>query len=195
MFVIIICFWKNFFYNNLCFHKLKCGHTDISHKEILESPLFALIRVVRRGIVPTRGSVNAAGYDLYSCATTIIQPQSISKISTGLRMEIPLCFYGQIKSRSSTAFFCQLEVVAGVIDSDFRGIISILIHNISSNVIVINMNEKIAQTVFLPCIFPMFVESSLLSPTIRDEGSFGSTNSKTWSKGFFRFFTVNFFFF
>ncbi len=142
-------------------------------------PIIRFNKSCETAIVPTRGSVNAAGYDLYSCATTTIQPHSIGKISTGLRMEIPSCFYGQIKSRSSTAFFYQLEVVAGVIDSDFRGIISILNHNISSNVIVINKNEKIAQIVFLPCIFPMFVESSLLSPTIRDEGSFGSTNSKS----------------
>ena len=141
-------------------------------------PIIRFTKSCETAIVPTRGSVDAAGYDLYSCASTVIQPHSIGKISIGLRMEIPSWFYGQIKSRSSSAFFCQLDVVAGVIDSDFRGVINILVHNISSDELIINMNEKIAQIVFLPCIFPMFAESAILSPTIRDEGSFGSTDSK-----------------
>ncbi len=141
-------------------------------------PIIRFTKTCETAIVPTRGTVDVAGYDLYSSAHTVIPPRTIGKIPTGLKMEMPTWFYGQIKSRSSIAFGCQCEVVAGVIDSDFRGSINILIHNISHEEFVVKMNDRIAQIVFIPCIFPMFAESAVLSPTIRDEGGFGSTNVK-----------------
>ena len=139
-------------------------------------PVVHVSRADENAILPSRSSVYAAGYDLSSCVTISIPPGSIGDVSTGLRMEIPPQFYGQIKSRSSVALFKKLIVVAGVIDADFRGIIRILLLNTSNHEVIVNMNEKIAQIIFLPCIFPNIIESALLTATVRNERGFGSSN-------------------
>ncbi len=139
-------------------------------------PIVHINRVDEAAILPARSSDGSAGYDVYSSAPVTIQPGEIGDIPTGLRMEIPPQFYAQIKSRSSVVLFKKLIVLAGVIDSDFRGLVRILLLNTNSHEVVINMNEKIAQIVFLPCIFPLIVESAFLTPTVRNEKGFGSTN-------------------
>ncbi len=129
-------------------------------------PIIRFTKSCETAIVPTKRSVDAAGYDLYSCVYTVIPPHTIGKISTGLRMEIPSWFYGQIKSRSSLAFGCQLDVVAGVIDSDFRGIINILIHNISSDELVVKMNDRKMPKLFFCPVFFLCLPNLLFFPQL-----------------------------
>ena len=99
-------------------------------------------------IVPTRGSVKAAGYDLYATENYVLKPGERKLFKTGLSMEIPSGLYGRIAPRSGLAFKNGIDVLAGVIDEDYRGEIGIILINLGSEDKAITANDKIAQIIF-----------------------------------------------
>lgn len=129
--------------------------------------------------VPTKGSEQAAGYDLYAATDYSIDilPHSTIKIGTGLAMEFPPMTFGAIFARSGLATKKGLRPAngVGVIDSDYRGEIIVALHNDTDRVMSISPKERIAQLVLLPYIPMTFENVSELSDTSRGEGGFGST--------------------
>lgn len=137
-------------------------------------------RIRDDAIIPNRGSVSAAGYDLYSCGIDEpidIAPGSSAKIKTGVIMEIPEGYFGAIYARSGMATKQGLRPAncVGVVDSDYRGEIMVFLHNDSSFVRTIENGERIAQIVITPYLNVEFNEVDVLSDTARGEGGFGST--------------------
>ena len=137
-------------------------------------------RIRDDAIVPTRGSVSAAGYDMYACGIDEpidIAPGSCAKIKTGVIMEIPEGYFGAIYARSGMATKQGLRPAncVGVVDSDYRGEIMVFLHNDSSFVRTIENGERIAQIVITPYLNVEFNEVDVLSDTARGEGGFGST--------------------
>lgn len=131
--------------------------------------------------VPLRGSEGAAGYDLFSIENKTIRSQTREKIHTGIMMEIPSGRYGRIASRSSMALK-GIDVKAGVVDSDYRGEIIVLLHNTTNSDFVINMGDRIAQIIIEAHFTPTFVivdDDYCISQTKRGDGGFGSTNTIT----------------
>jgi dUTP pyrophosphatase len=133
--------------------------------------------------IPTRGSVQAAGYDLYACLdseTITIKPHETVKIGTGLSVEVPEGYFGGIFARSGIAAKNGLRPAncVGVADSDYRGEYVIALHNDTDTVQSIAQNERIAQLVILPYLPVVFEEVDELSETERGEGGFGSTGIK-----------------
>ena len=128
---------------------------------------------------PTRGSEEAAGYDLYAAIneTTSIPPHSTVKIGTGLSFELPTGTFGAIFARSGLATKMGLRPsnCTGVCDSDYRGEYIIAIHNDTNEEKVINPGERIAQLILMPYIPMTFKEVEDLSETDRGSGGFGST--------------------
>ena len=130
-------------------------------------------------ILPTYGSVEAAGADLYACldAPVCIDPGASAFIPTGLSMEIPKGYAGLIYARSGLA--CKRGLApankVGVIDSDYRGEFIVVLHNHGSETQQIVHGERIAQLVITPVLTPAFNEVSELSDTQRAAGGFGST--------------------
>ena len=130
-------------------------------------------------ILPTYGSVEAAGADLYACldAPVCIAPGVSAFIPTGLSMEIPKGYAGLIYARSGLA--CKRGLApankVGVIDSDYRGEFIVVLHNHGSVSQEIVHGERIAQLVITPVLTPAFNEVSELSDTQRAAGGFGST--------------------
>ena len=133
-------------------------------------------------VLPTRGSVDAAGYDLYVKTTedTVIPPHETVMIGTGLAMEIPQGYFGAIFARSGLACKSGLRPAncVGVVDSDYRGEIMVALHNHSNEDITIESGERVAQMVIAPYIFAEYEEVSELEDTVRGEGGFGSTGTK-----------------
>lgn len=129
--------------------------------------------------VPTRGSEQAAGYDLYAATdySIDIAPHSTIKIGTGLAMEFPSMTFGAIFARSGLATKKGLRPAngVGVVDSDYRGEIIVALHNDTDEIMSISPKERIAQLVLLPYIPMTFESVSELSDTNRGEGGFGST--------------------
>ena len=130
-------------------------------------------------ILPTYGSADAAGADLYACLDEkiIIQPGESVFVPTGLAMEIPKGYAGLIYARSGLA--CKRGLApankVGVIDSDYRGEFIVVLHNHGAIAQEIAHGERIAQLVITPVFTPGFAEVEELTDTTRSAGGFGST--------------------
>jgi dUTP pyrophosphatase len=131
-------------------------------------------------IIPTRGSIGAAGYDLYSTEAYILKPGERKLFKTGLNMAIPSGMYGRIAPRSGLAFKKGIDVLAGVIDEDYRGDVGVILINFGQEDFAIVAGDRIAQIIFEFYSEVSFEEQSnekeSLGNTERGSGGFGSTD-------------------
>lgn len=135
--------------------------------------------------LPTYGSDYAAGLDLYACNNYTIKPNSRECVSTGIALEWvknneldenPEDFYLRIAPRSGLSFKNGIDVMAGVIDYDYRGEIKVILLNTSDSEFKICKGDKIAQAILTRIIrFTEITECENLENTTRGEGGFGST--------------------
>ena len=123
---------------------------------------------------PTRGSDEAAGYDLYSYESETVVPKQIKLIDIGISIRVPEGTYGRIAPRSSVSKKGIL-INAGVIDRDYRGPVKVMVHNLSNDNYVINKNDRIAQLILEQIKTPPVELVEELDDTVRGEGGFGST--------------------
>lgn len=132
-----------------------------------------------KAIIPTRGSKQAAGSDIYACIDNEIQinPHETIKIPTGFATEMPNGTVALVYSRSGLATKKGLVICQGtaVIDSDYRGEWFIPLHNDTNKIQTVKPNDRIAQMIFTDFIVPEFTEANELSDTERGNGGFGST--------------------
>lgn len=130
-------------------------------------------------MIPTRGSQQAAGYDLYACTENdiVIAPHSSIKIGTGVSLAIPEGYFGAVYARSGLSAKKGLRPAncVGVIDSDYRGELIVALHNDTEVEKTIDKNERIAQFVVMPYLSVEFQETDELDDTERGSGGFGST--------------------
>jgi dUTP pyrophosphatase len=130
-------------------------------------------------ILPTYGSAEAAGADLYACleADVTIGPGQTVFIPTGLAMELPKGCAGLLYARSGLA--CKRGLApankVGVIDSDYRGEFIVALHNHGLEPQTAANGERIAQLIITPVLTPAYEETADLSTTDRGVGGFGST--------------------
>lgn len=133
----------------------------------------------QNAIIPTKGSEQAAGYDLYACtkSSIVIMPHNTVKVGTGLAIEIPDGYFGAIFARSGLATKQGLRPsnCVGVCDSDYRGEYTVALHNDTDEPQTINPMERIAQLVVMPYLAVEFNEVDELNDTERGSGGFGST--------------------
>ena len=131
--------------------------------------------------IPTKGSLAAAGYDLYADETVVIPAGETRLVHTGIALAIPAHFWGGIYARSGLAAKRGLRPAncVGVIDADYRGEIMVAMHNDSHEVQLISHGDRIAQFVLAPvCEDPRgFEVVDELDSTDRGEGGFGSTGT------------------
>lgn len=132
---------------------------------------------------PTRGSEQAAGYDLYADLDAdyiTIHPGEIQKISTGIAIALPEGAFGALFARSGLATKKGLAPAnkVGVIDSDYRGPIIVALKNDSNNIQTIMHGERIAQLVAIPYCPMTFNEAKTIGTTARGTSGFGSTGTK-----------------
>jgi dUTP pyrophosphatase len=128
-----------------------------------------------RAILPTRGSSSAAGLDLYSIEPVSLAPGQRVIARTGLAVAVPEGYYGRVAPRSGLATKQGLDVLAGVIDTDYRGEIGCLLHNTGAETIELPARSKICQLIIEKIITPEAVWADDLSNTDRGSGGFGST--------------------
>jgi dUTP pyrophosphatase len=128
-----------------------------------------------RAVLPVRGSSLAAGLDICSIEEISIGPKQRMVAKTGLAVAIPPGFYGRIAPRSGLAAKNGLDVLAGVIDSDYRGEVCCVLYNTSDEVIELRAGSKICQLIVEQIITPVAAWDSELEETARGAGGFGST--------------------
>ena len=136
-------------------------------------------RLLPEAKVPTYGSAEAAGADLYALTEgdTVIEKGETKLIHTGIAMEIPKGYVGLIYARSGLATKKGLAPAnkVGVIDADYRGEIMVTLHNHSERSQIVYPGERIAQLAIVPFLKAEFEEADDLSDTVRGAGGFGST--------------------
>jgi len=131
-------------------------------------------------VIPNRATPGSAGWDLVADESVDIPPRSRAMISTGIHAAIPIGYFGKIESRSSLSHKKGFDVLAGVIDSDYRGIIKVIIYNTSDELQSIKATERFAQLIIhkisTEVSHVMTTEEFAQLTTQRGEGGFGSTN-------------------
>ena len=130
-------------------------------------------------ILPTYGSEEAAGADLYACLDeeiTIGAGETVW-IGTGISLEVPKGCAGLIYARSSMGTKRGLAPAnkVGVIDSDYRGEVRVVLYNHSGKPQTVAPGERIAQLLITPVLTPRYEEAEELTDTDRGTGGFGST--------------------
>lgn len=127
--------------------------------------------------LPKRHSDRAAGYDLY-CQESIGIPKGETRVlPVGFRMALPDDICALILPRSGLAVKKGLSVIntPGLIDSDYRGIVQVALHNHSKQSQYVDAGDRIAQMLFLTYNTPVIQTVDILPMTERGEGGFGST--------------------
>ncbi|KAG6510112.1 hypothetical protein ZIOFF_028120 [Zingiber officinale] len=139
-------------------------------------PHILVNRMFPQAVLPKRQTEGSAGLDIAASHAAIIEPYGRDLIHTGLRIEIPYGYYGRITSRSGLAWNSGIEVGAGVIDSDFRGEVQVLLFNRTNLPIMISSQQNIAQLILEKIAMLEVYEVPHLSYTNRGDKGFGSTD-------------------
>lgn len=144
-------------------------------------PVMRVKRLTPNATIPTRGSEEAAGYDLYAAHDRTIPARSKALIKTDLAIAVPYGCYGRIAPRSGFAWKKHTDIGAGVVDSDYRGNVGIVVFNLSDKSVDVAHGERIAQLILERICFADIVEVGLddeLGETKRADGGFGSTGMR-----------------
>jgi dUTP pyrophosphatase len=149
-------------------------------------------KLTKEALAPQQANPADAGYDLFSTEYVTLEPGQRTLISTGLSIAIPEGYYGRIAPRSGLAVKKGIDVMAGVIDSTYRGEVKILLINLnfegynltpsvyesmfgSGNKIDIKPGDRIAQLIIEKCYSSEWTEMETLNDTQRGSGGFGSS--------------------
>ncbi|GAB1467689.1 dUTP diphosphatase [Candidatus Cloacimonadota bacterium] len=138
-------------------------------------------RLTSTALVPQRMTPHASGFDLFAdlAEPYLLAPGDVTAIPTGIALEIPLGFEGQVRPRSGLALRHNLGVLnsPGTIDADYRGEVKVIIINLGKEVLQILPQMRIAQLVFCPIVIPELVETPTLGSSERQDGGFGHTGN------------------
>ena len=131
--------------------------------------------------LPSHQSAGAAGLDLLAAIAPntrlVLEPRARDLVPTGLIVELPAGFEGQVRPRSGLALKHGVTVLnaPGTIDSDYRGEVKVLLVNLGSEPFVIERGMRIAQLVVAPVIRIALQEERSVADSSRGSGGFGST--------------------
>ncbi len=138
--------------------------------------ILAVKRLRPDAILPTRGSDGAVGYDLYAVEVVTVGVLSFAVVPTGIAVAIPEGYYARIAPRSGLAAGLGLDVLAGVVDPDYRGEIKVIVSNFSTKgAASFWAGDRVAQLILEACATPPVVELAELPGTDRGAGGLGST--------------------
>ena len=126
-------------------------------------------------ILPKRGFELAAGLDLYSPVSGIIEPFQRLLVPLDISIELPKGTFGHILPRSGLALKNGIHVGAGVIDEDYRGNVGVLLFNLGNTPFVFKQGDRIAQLVIKSYENINLVQKEKLDDSLRGNGGFGST--------------------
>ncbi len=129
--------------------------------------------------VPAKANPLDAGFDLYAAEDCTIEPNTSEIINTGIIIEIPHDCYARIAPRSGLAAKNAIDVLAGVVDCTYRGVVKVILINHGSQVFVVQKGDRIAQMIFEKIYTPASIDVvsnvNEFTPTERGEGGFGSS--------------------
>jgi len=146
--------------------------------KLREDLKFRIKKLNAKSKTPIRAHSTDAGIDFYSTTNETIPPGGRRSIPTGIACAVPEGWSLILKDKSGLALNNGLHVMAGIIDSDYRGEVCVVIVNLSQERVDISEGQKIAQGLLIPVGLFDIVEVPSLEVTIRNDGGFGSTGLK-----------------
>jgi dUTP pyrophosphatase len=132
------------------------------------------VKVDGAGAVPAYGSAAAAGADLTACEEVTLAPGAWASVGTGVRVEIPPGHVGLVWPRSGLAVRHAIDTLAGVIDSDYRGEVRVVLVNHGTEPFRVAPGDRVAQLLVQRVERPAFVRGPL-ADSARGPAGFGST--------------------
>src|SRR5688572_23430939 len=135
------------------------------------------VKVDGAGVLPEYASAGAAGADLHAASEVTLGPGERAAVPTGLVLEIPPGYVGLIWPRSGLAVRHGIDTLAGVVDSDYRGEIKVVLVNHGREPFRIAKGDRISQILIQPAERVRFASVGPLGPTARGRGGFGSTGT------------------
>lgn len=134
------------------------------------------VKVENGAKIPVRSNPTDAGADLFSVESLMIHPGERKTIGTGVSLEIPEGFYARVAPRSGLASKHGVDVLAGVVDSSYRGEIKVVLLNTDKhNTFHVEKGDRIAQIIFESHFNFPFVQTDDLGESQRGSGGFGSS--------------------
>ncbi len=127
--------------------------------------------------IPAYQTSGSAACDLKSTDELVIPSGTRVTVGTGIKLEIPNGFGAMVCSRSGLAAKNGIQVLnaPGIIDTDYRGEIKVILHNSGQSEFIVKKGDRIAQLLFFPIFQAIFQKAELIDNTARGEGGLGST--------------------
>lgn len=139
------------------------------------APTLRIMKLEEEAILPSRSNPSDAGYDLYAVEDTIIPARGRALVRTGIAMAIPGGYAGLIWPRSGTAVKAGLDVLAGVVDSGYRGEVCVVLQNHSDSDYTVRVGDRAAQMLIQRVSEVEITVESTLDKSDRGTGGFGSS--------------------
>ena len=152
-----------------------------SHHHKLSRHTVKIKKLVPHAHLPQRSTSGSIGYDVKPLSSITLAPHSQHLVPLGLSTQLPQDMYLRIADRSSLALK-GITVQGGVVDSDYRGEIKVMLRNLSNTTITIPNTQHVAQFIFETATTPLIQLCDFLDDTDRGKGGFGSTDSKSCSR-------------
>jgi len=144
---------------------------------IAPAVMLRFAKLTEHAFTPTRGSSQAAGYDLYSAYDCTVPSKGKTLAKTDIQIALPEGCYGRVAPRSGLAWKKFIDVGAGVIDQDYRGNVGVVLFNFGEEDFVITKGDRIAQLILERIYLPDLEELPTLDETERGAGGFGSSGT------------------
>lgn len=139
--------------------------------------MIKIYRLRESAIMPRLGSEGAAGYDLFTDHEFGLDIGERKVVKIGISTEFSPDVQAQIWPRSGLAAKFGIDNFAGLIDSDYRGEIGVVLINLGDNHLIFRAGEAIAQIVFMPVLHNVIESAGSISETVRGADGFGSTDN------------------
>jgi len=139
-----------------------------------QSPVLR-VHLGENSTLPAYKTAGASGLDLAANEWKIIPPGGRARLTTGIRMAIPVGYEGQVRPRSGLTLSEGLVAAFGTVDADYRGEVCVTLFNFSSETKGVNRGDRIAQLVIAPVAHVAVEQVAELDATERGDGGFGST--------------------
>ena len=137
-----------------------------------------MLKVKGSGKLPVRATQDSVGYDIFSNEDVLIPAGKRAIVGTGISIQVDIVddFYIRIAPRSGLALNYGIDVLAGVVDKDYRGEIKVILFNSGTSDFQVKKNDKIVQIIIERCIIlETVVHCESLNETDRNENGFGSS--------------------
>lgn len=132
------------------------------------------VKLDEGAIMPIRAHDTDAGIDIYTPVRVVVRPRGSEFVDTGVHMEIPKGFFGDLRSKSGLMRWDKITT-DGTVDSGYSGSVGVNLFNHSDALVIFRPGEKIAQMVITPCLIEELELADEIASGDRGENGFGST--------------------